>query len=119
MKLVRLKGTALVSGLAVLLGSLYIIQSSYTVATASQADDARKLFEKKCATCHGKDGRAKTFKAKFNHARNLTDPQWQADVTDERLFNSITNGKGDMPRFKGKLTDDQINELIKFIRTLK
>ena len=32
-------------------------------------------FAKNCATCHGKDGRAKTFKAKFNHARDLTDPQ--------------------------------------------
>jgi hypothetical protein len=34
--------------------------------------DANVLFEKHCDTCHGKDGRAKTFKAKFNHARNLT-----------------------------------------------
>ena len=52
-----------------------------------------------CSACHGKDGKAKTFKAKFNHARNLTDAAWQSDVSDERLFNSISNGKGKMPAF--------------------
>jgi len=81
--------------------------------------DAKALFTKECATCHGKDGQAKTFKAKFNHARNLTDARWQAEVTDERLFNSIHNGKGKMPAFGKKLSDSQINALVAFVRTLK
>ena len=76
-------------------------------------------FAKNCATCHGKDGRAKTFKAKFNHARDLTDPQWQSGVTDERIFNSITNGKGKMPSFKRKLTNEQIESLVTYVRGLK
>ncbi|HYY58772.1 MAG TPA: c-type cytochrome, partial [Pyrinomonadaceae bacterium] len=69
--------------------------------TASQSErDAPTLFAKSCSTCHGKDGRAKTFKAKFNKARNLTDAEWQASVSDERIFNSITNGRGKkMPAF--------------------
>ena len=47
----------------------------------SQKDpDPSALFAKNCASCHGKDGHAKTFKAKLNHARNLTDPDWQASV---------------------------------------
>jgi cytochrome c553 len=57
--------------------------------SGSQNPDANSLFAKNCASCHGKDGKAKTFKAKFNHARNLTDLEWQTSVTDERLFNSI------------------------------
>jgi mono/diheme cytochrome c family protein len=81
--------------------------------------DAKALFTKECATCHGKDGQAKTFKAKFNHTRNLTDAKWQAEVTDERLFNSIHNGKGKMPAFGKKLSDSQINALVAFVRTLK
>ena len=76
-------------------------------------------FAKNCATCHGKDGRAKTFKAKFNHARDLTDARWQGDVTDERIFNSITNGKGKMPSFKRKLTNEQIESLVTYVRGLK
>jgi mono/diheme cytochrome c family protein len=81
--------------------------------------DAKVLFASECATCHGKDGQAKTFKAKFNHARNLTDVKWQAEATDERLYNSIRNGKGKMPAFGKKLSDSQINALVAFVRTLK
>jgi mono/diheme cytochrome c family protein len=77
-------------------------------------------YGKNCATCHGKDGRARTFKSKHHeHARDLTDPKWQDDVTDERIFNSIANGKGKMPAFKRKLTDEQITSLVAYVRGLK
>ena len=78
-----------------------------------------ELYLKKCASCHGKDGQAKTFKAKFNSARNLSDPKWQADVSDERIFNSITNGKGKMPSFGKKLSEPEINSLVVYVRELK
>jgi mono/diheme cytochrome c family protein len=82
-------------------------------------DISNSLFAKNCATCHGKDGRAKTFKAKFNHARDLTDPEWQGSVTDERLFNSISNGRGHMPAWSKKLSETEINSLVAYVRQLK
>ena len=81
--------------------------------------DSNSLCAKNCATCHGKDGKAKTFKAKFNHARDLTDPEWQVSVTDERLFNSITNGRGHMPAWGKKLSEAEINSLVAYVRQLK
>lgn len=81
--------------------------------------EAAALFKDKCASCHGKDGRAKTFKAKFNGARNLTDAAWQESVTDERLYNSITNGRGKMPAFGKKFSDAEIESLVAFVRGLK
>lgn len=83
------------------------------------ARDAATLYAKNCATCHGKDGQAKTFKAKFNHARNFTDAAWQQSVSDERLFNSISNGKGKMPTFGKKFSEGEINALVAFVRQLK
>ena len=83
------------------------------------ARSAAEVYAKSCASCHGKDGRAKTFKAKFNHARNLTDPEWQGRVTDERLFNSIMNGKGKMPAFGKKLSEQEIDALVAYVRGLK
>jgi mono/diheme cytochrome c family protein len=109
-------------GLTFVLVSLYAARSENLVmgTTVMQKDtDASVLFEKHCDTCHGKDGQAKTFKAKFNHARNLTDAKWQSEVTDEHLFNSITNGKGKMPAWGKKLTDAQINSLVTYVRKLK
>ena len=83
------------------------------------ASSAAELFAKNCVTCHGRDGRAKTFKAKFNHARNLTDPEWQGRVSDERIFNSIMNGKSKMPAFGKKLSEQEIDSLVAYVRALK
>ena len=85
----------------------------------ASAKSAAELYAKKCASCHGKDGRAKTFKAKFNHARNLSDTEWQDKVSDERIFNSIMNGKGKMPAFGKKFSEPEINALVTYVRGLK
>jgi mono/diheme cytochrome c family protein len=81
--------------------------------------DSAELYGKYCASCHGKDGRAKTIKGKLSHARDLTDSAWQNDVTDERLFNSITNGKRKMPGFSKKMSEQEIETLVSYIRGLK
>jgi hypothetical protein len=39
--------------------------------------------------------------------------------SDADLNTVIAKGKGKMPGYEGKLTGDQIQELVKFIRTLK
>src|SRR6058998_2931693 len=81
--------------------------------------DAKTTFDSKCASCHGKDGRGKTIKGKFTHARDMTDGPWQNDVSDERLFNSISNGRNKMPSFKKKLSEAQIEELVTYVRRFK
>lgn len=89
-------------------------------APSTPARDARAVFDSKCATCHGKDGRAKTLKAKFNKARNLTDATWQAEVSDERIYNSIANGRGKkMPAFAKKLSREELEGLVVYVRSLK
>jgi mono/diheme cytochrome c family protein len=90
-------------------------ESSATEGT----DDAGSLYNKKCAECHGKDGRAKSFRGKLSHARDLTDADWQQRVSDERIYNSISNGKGKMPAFGKKLSEAEINSLAKYVRDLK
>ena len=83
---------------------------------------APQLYRRYCVSCHGTDGRAKTSKGKFSHARDLADPAWQAEVSDERVFNSIMNGRsvrGNMPAFSDKLNEKEINSLVDFVRRLK
>ena len=83
------------------------------------ARSAAELYTKHCASCHGKDGRAKTLKGKFNHARDLTDPVWQERASDERLFNTIMKGKEKMPSFSKKLSEQEIESLVSYVRGLK
>jgi len=83
---------------------------------------ASQLFRRHCVSCHGNDGRAKTSRGKFSHARDLSDPQWQTEVSDERIFNSIMNGRnvrGNMPAFANKLKEEEANSLVGFVRGLK
>ncbi len=90
-----------------------------TAGRQSGGGDAQAIYAKHCAKCHGKDGRAKTFKAKFNKARDLTDARWQEHVTDERIFNSIMQGGDKMPSFKKKLSVAQVESLVTLVRGLK
>ena len=89
---------------------------------ANNVRTARQLYRRYCVACHGTDGRAKTSKGKFSHARDLTDAQWQDDVTDERIFNSIMNGRnvrGNMPAFSNKLKEKEADSLVSFVRKFK
>jgi mono/diheme cytochrome c family protein len=83
------------------------------------AVNSAELYAKQCASCHGKDGRSKTIKGKLKHARNLTDAEWQERVSDERIFNSITNGKGKMTAYGKKLSQEQIEALVTYVRAFK
>ena len=105
---------ALTVGLAAITPGTSVVQDDKN--SGAELQSSAELYLKKCASCHGKDGKAKTFKAKFNSARNLTDPAWQADVSDERIFNSITNGRGKMPSFGKKLSESEINSLVAYVR---
>ena len=83
---------------------------------------APQTYRRHCISCHGSDGKGKTSKGRFSHARDLTDAQWQEDVSDERIFNSIMNGRnvrGNMPAFANKLKENDVNSLVGFVRGLK
>ena len=91
-------------------------------ALSPQPRPVAQVYRRYCVSCHGTDGKAKTSKGKYSHARDLTEAQWQADVSDERIFNSIMNGRnvrGNMPAFHDKLNEAEINALMTYVRSLK
>ena len=109
---------------------IYVLALAVVVSLAgfvreSRGDNVRpatQTFRRYCISCHGPDGKAKTSKGKYSHARDLTDAQWHANVSDERIFNSIMNGRnqrGNMPSFADKLNEREVNSLVSFVRGLK
>jgi mono/diheme cytochrome c family protein len=114
-KEVKLFAIVLIAALVCLPVMLVIARPS---PSAGQSN-AAALYSKNCARCHGKDGKAKGFKAKATGTRNLSDAQWQDRVSDERIFNSLNNGKGKMPAFGKKLSDSELEALVSYVRTLK
>jgi len=115
--------TSLLSLLAVAFAICLLVVAGAANAGHENSDrDAAQLYGKYCSSCHGKDGRAKTVKAKFNHARDLADSKWQDDVSDERIFNSIMNGRnqrGNMPAFSKKLNEREAESLVTYVRGLR
>ncbi len=100
--------------------ALSIAMSRSVSADATTAGDARAVYNSKCANCHDRDGRARSAKAKREHSRDLTTAEWQDSVSDERIYNAISNGKGKkMPAFKKKLSDAQMDELVNYVRRLR
>jgi len=78
------------------------------------ADAAADVFKSKCAMCHGPDG-----KGKMAGTKDLGSAEVQK-ASDADLTATITNGKPPkMPAYKGKLTDEQIKEMVKYVRSLK
>lgn len=105
--------------------ALAVVVSLAGFVRESRGDNVRpatQTYRRYCVSCHGTDGKAKTSKGKYSHARDLTDAQWQGDVSDERIFNSIMNGRnqrGNMPAFADKLNEKEVNSLVSFVRGLK
>jgi len=96
---------------------LTVLAFTLVFSTWSFADGAGD-FKAKCAGCHGADGRGDTSMGKMMKVRDLGSADVQSQ-SDADLTNIITNGKGKMPKYDGKLTADQISGLVKYIRTLK
>jgi mono/diheme cytochrome c family protein len=98
------------------------VASLVVKGNSNNARRATQLYRRYCVSCHGTDGRAQTSRGKFSHARNFTDAQWQDEVTDERIFNSIMNGRsvrGNMPSFTNKVKSEEAESLVKFVRGFK
>src|SRR5271165_2416142 len=82
------------------------------------AADAAADYKSKCQACHGPGGVPSEGMAKSMGLKPLGGADVQG-MSDADLTAEISNGKGKMPAFKGKLTDAQISDLVKYIRTLK
>ena len=87
------------------------------VFSAAVRADCAGDFKAKCAMCHGADGTGSTATGKALKVRDLGSAGVQSQ-TDAQLTDIVTNGKGSMPAYKGKLTDAQIKELVGFVRSL-
>ncbi len=78
------------------------------------------LYNKNCASCHGKAGMGdgvkaralKTFPGDFSKA----DFQNQ---TDGEIFFRTKTGRGEMPKYEGKLSDTDIWNIVNYMRTFK
>jgi mono/diheme cytochrome c family protein len=91
------------------------IAVSETSTTAGQT-----LYMKTCAACHGKTGLGDGPKAKSLKTvpTDFTKAVSQNQTDGEHFYKTKT-GRGDMPKYEGKLSDDDIWNIVNYVRTFK
>ena len=94
--------------------AVMIAGSTWTFAADSGAD----LYKGKCASCHGAAGKGDTAMGKTMKVKDLGSEEVQKQ-SDADLTTIIEKGKKPMPGYEGKITKDQITDLVKYLRTLK
>ena len=90
----------------------------WAIASVVRAQETGEtLFKSKCAMCHGPDASGKT-----PMGQTLKVPDLRSDIVQKKnnaeLKATITKGKNKMPAFDGKLTDEQIHSIVKYVREL-
>jgi mono/diheme cytochrome c family protein len=89
-------------------------------ADATSTTAGKALWDKNCAMCHGKTGLGDGVKARTidTPAGDFSKTAFQS-MSDGEIFGKTKLGREDMPKYDGKLTDDDIWNLVNFTRTLK
>jgi cytochrome c553 len=93
-------------------------------AISARAADAKALYAKDCAKCHGEDGKGETKMGKKLGAKDYTDGKVQAELKDDAAFKAIKEGLKDkdgkvlMKPSEGA-SDQDIKALVAYMRSFK
>ncbi|HEX9162624.1 MAG TPA: cytochrome c [Thermoanaerobaculia bacterium] len=85
---------------------------------AKEKKEGKEIFAKKCQACHGSEGAADTTMAKNMKVRPLSSEEVQKQSKEE-LIKITSDGKGKMPAFKSKMSKDEIQDVVDYIKSLK
>jgi mono/diheme cytochrome c family protein len=72
---------------------------------------ADPVYKSNCAKCHGKTAEGRHFGGPSLYAAPT--------LPDDELRGIVSNGKGRMPKYAAKLTPEQIDDLVREIKSLK
>lgn len=84
--------------------------TGFKYRTEQPPGTGQELFKHHCIHCHGADGTKGFFGAK-----NLK----KSILSDSAIALQIRKGKGFMPSFRKKVTPDEINQLVSFVKSLR
>jgi cytochrome c553 len=93
-------------------------------ALSARADDAKAIYEKDCAKCHGVDGKGQTKMGQKLGVKDYTDAKVQAELKDEEATKAIKEGLKDkegkvLMKPAENLSDADVKGLVAYIRSFK
>jgi mono/diheme cytochrome c family protein len=113
----RVAGAALSIGLALAAACRHEPLPEVTRAERDAAA-GRRIFERRCVSCHNGNGDGQTkVAARFPYA-NLRDGKWKGDGSLASIERQVRLGDDPMPSFSGKLTDEEIRQVATYVLAL-
>jgi cytochrome c6 len=79
------------------------------------AESGEAIYTANCQSCHGSTGTPSAGIAKMMGVK----PAAEYKTSEKEQIESVKNGKGKMKAFAGKLTDEQIKDVVVYFRSLK
>jgi len=73
------------------------------------------VFKAKCAMCHGPDATGKTKMGEMLKVPDLHSADVQK-LSEAELIHIVTKGKEKMPAYEGKLSKEEIQKVVLYIR---
>lgn len=74
------------------------------------------FFRSNCVVCHGKEAEGGELSGRVVPSLRVGEA---VQKTDAELYEQIANGKNGMPPFKYQLTENQIRNMVRFVRDLQ
>jgi mono/diheme cytochrome c family protein len=91
-------------------------------ATVDELASGKKVYETNCILCHKADGTGGrvSIEGKNLNVEDLTSAKIKG-FTDEKIIGYVMNGVEDegMPAFKGRLSEGEMRDVVRYIRTLQ
>jgi mono/diheme cytochrome c family protein len=91
-------------------------------SSAKALEGGKAVFAKYCRFCHGNTGSGENSMAPKNmKPPSLTDTEWVRGSSEGEIFWVVQNGappKYDMKGYKGKLSDEDMWNVVHFVRSL-
>lgn len=88
--------------------------------TSESFAKGKKIYAIDCAMCHGENGDGKgDLAAEMKNVTDFTAPDAMKNRTDGELFYIMRKGKGEMPPEGDRAKNDDIWNLVNYIRSLK
>jgi len=84
------------------------------------SDPGTRVWMRRCASCHGDDGRGKTRFAEGRPFADLTDDNWKHGSDLESMKRLIAEGdtKSPMPAFRDRISPEEIDAVARYVQSL-
>lgn len=90
-----------------------VVLSVCAIAQAADVFNGREVYELHCQTCHGMDGMPiEPGVPDFSRGDSLFAP-------DSDLVQRLRDGNGHLPSYRGLLSDEELRDVIAYLRTLQ